>query len=282
MSIVIKKEESPIIVPLLVSEDKKNKPKEHSSLPSLPYPTSSPSPSRASSRLTLYHTCLPPHRFSPHRRGNSLDLTYHPATIIRSPTPLHNPLTGGQSTIMELPPTPPLSPPPLAQGRVLILSITLYAEYSYHWKSRILLERDYSLVLSRAKKHSTLNGSGRASTQLEPESKKNSIVKRDFHPTILVFLILYYVVGLEATLLPLLYVTTSLLFSLDSHLGYLGASAKITFTTSRIVHALRRVPRFEAPLHVPRLHNPSPRPPPPYVRGPHVILEDETDKPLSS
>ena len=117
---------------------------------------------------------------------------------------------------------------------------------------------------------------------LEPELKKDSIVKRDFHSMILVFLILYYVVGLEATLLPLLYITTSLLFGLDSRLGYLHTSAKITFATSCIVPALRRVPCFEAPLHVPRPCNPSLCPLPPYVRGPHVILEDETDELLSS
>ena len=102
---------------------------------------------------------------------------------------------------------------------------------------------------------------------LEPESKKDLIVKRDFHPAILVFLILYYVIGLEATLLPLLYVTTSLLFGLDSRLEYLYASTKITFATSHIVPTLCRVPCFEAPLHVPRLHNPFPCPPPPYVQG---------------
>ena len=183
---------------------------------------------------------------------------------------------------MESLPTPPLSLPFLAQGHILILLITLYAGCSYHRKSRILLERDYSLVLSREKKRNALNRSGRESMQLEPESKKDSIVKRDFYPAILVFLILYYVVDLEATLLPLLYVTTSLLFGLDSHLGYLHVSVKVTFATSHIVPALCRVPHFETPLHVPRPCNPSPHPPPPYVRGPCVILEDETDKSLSS
>ena len=49
---------------------------------------------------------------------------------------------------------------------------------------------------------------------------------------ILTFLTLYYVVGLEATLLPLLYVTTSLLFGLDNHLGYLHATVKFTLATS--------------------------------------------------
>ena len=87
MSIVIKKE-SPIIVPLLVSEDEETKSEERSPLPSLCYP-SSPSSSRASSQLLLYRTHLPTHRFSPYQRGNS---SYHPASIIRLPTPLAQPV----------------------------------------------------------------------------------------------------------------------------------------------------------------------------------------------
>jgi hypothetical protein len=47
--------------------------------------------------------------------------------------------------------------------------------------------------------------------------------------------------------------------------------------TSRVVPTLRRVPHFEAPIYVPRPHNP----PPPYVRGPRVILEEETDESVS-
>jgi hypothetical protein len=103
-------------------------------------------------------------------------------------------------------------------------------------------------------------------------------VKREFHPTILLFLTLYLVVGLGVRLLVPLYVTASLLFCLENYLGYLHVSAKITLITSQVVPTLRRVPRFEAPVHVPRPCNPSPQPPPPYVRGPHVILEEETDE----
>jgi hypothetical protein len=165
---------------------------------------------------------------------------------------------------------------------VSILSITLYAEYSYHQKSLILLERDYSLVLSREQKRNVSQQSGRESSRLERESKRDLIVKREFHPTILLFLILCLAVGSGVPLLVLFYVTASLLFGLESYLGYLHASAKISFVTSRIVPTLRRVPRFEAPIHVPpRPHNPSPQPPPPYVRGPRVILEEETDKSVS-
>jgi hypothetical protein len=165
---------------------------------------------------------------------------------------------------------------------VSILSITLYAEYSYHQKSLILLERDYSLVLSREQKRNVSQQSGRESSRLERESKKDLIVKREFHPTILLFLILCLAVGLGVPLLVLFYVTASLLFGLESYLGYLHASAKISFVTSRIVPTLRRVPRFEAPIHVPpRPRNPSPIPPPPYVRGPRVILEEETDESVS-
>jgi hypothetical protein len=159
----------------------------------------------------------------------------------------------------------------------------LYAEYSFHQKSQILLERDYSLVLSREQKRNSLQRSGRESTRLELELKKDSIVKRDFHPATLFFLILYHVVGLEARLLVPFYVTVSLLFGLKKYLGYLHVSAKTSLVTSRIVPTLRRVPRFEAPIHVPpRPRNPSPHPPPPYVRGPHVILEEETDESVTN
>jgi hypothetical protein len=165
---------------------------------------------------------------------------------------------------------------------VSILSITLYAEYSYHQKSLILLERDYSLVLSREQKRNVSQQSGRESSRLERESKRDLIVKREFHPAILLFLTLCLAVGLGVPLLVLFYVTVSLLFGLESYLGYLHASAKISFVTSRIVPTLRRVPRFEAPIHVPpRPCNPSPHPPPPYVRGPRVILEEETDESVS-
>jgi hypothetical protein len=165
---------------------------------------------------------------------------------------------------------------------VSILSITLYAEYSYHQKSLILLEKDYSLVLSREQKRNVSQQSGRESSRLERESKKDLIVKREFHPAILLFLTLCLAVGLGVPLLVLFYVTASLLFGLESYLGYLHASAKISFVTSRIVPTLRRVPRFEAPIHVPpRPRNPSPQPPPPYVRGPRVILEEETDESVS-
>ena len=62
-----------------------------SALPSLCYP-SSPSSSRASSQLSLYHTCSPTHHFSPYWRGDLSDSTYHPVSIIRSPTPLVQPV----------------------------------------------------------------------------------------------------------------------------------------------------------------------------------------------
>jgi hypothetical protein len=158
----------------------------------------------------------------------------------------------------------------------------LYAEYSFRQKSQILLERDYSLVLSREQKRNSLERSGRESTRLERESKKDSIVKRDFHPATLFFLILYHTVGLEARLLVPFYITVSLLFGLEKHLGYLHVSAKTSLVTSHIVPTLRRVPRFEAPIHVPpRPRNPSPQPPPPYIRGARVILEEETDESLT-
>jgi hypothetical protein len=146
------------------------------------------------------------------------------------------------------------------------------------------------LVLSREQKRNNSQNSGRESTRLEHELKKDLIVKREFHPAILLSLILYLVTGSGVHLLVtgsgvhLLvpsYVITSLLFDLENFLGYLHVSAKITLVTSRVVPTLRRVPRVEAPIHVPRPRNPSPHPPPPYVHGPHVILEEETDESLT-
>jgi hypothetical protein len=86
--IIIKKEESPIVVPLLVSEDKETKSEERSPLPSLQYPSSS-SRSGPSSRLSSYHTRSPALRYSLVRRGDSI---YYLATPERSPTPLEHPI----------------------------------------------------------------------------------------------------------------------------------------------------------------------------------------------
>jgi hypothetical protein len=91
VSIVIKKEESPITVPLHISADEEIKSEERSPLPSVRYPSTS-SRSGPSSRLSSYRTRSPALRFSPVRSGDSLDSTYHPATPIRSPTPLEQPI----------------------------------------------------------------------------------------------------------------------------------------------------------------------------------------------
>jgi hypothetical protein len=88
VSLVIKKEESPIVVPLLVSEEEETKSEERSPLPSLQYPSSS-SRSGPSSRLSSYRTRSPALRYSPVRRGDSI---YYPATPVRSPTPLEEPI----------------------------------------------------------------------------------------------------------------------------------------------------------------------------------------------
>jgi hypothetical protein len=133
------------------------------------------------------------------------------------------------------------------------------------------------MVLSREQKRNNSQNSGRESTRLERESKKDLIVKREFHPAILLSLILYLVAGSGVHLLVPSYVIALLLFNLENFLGYLHVSTKITLVTSRVVPTLHRVPRFEAPIHVPRPRNP----PPPYVRGPHVILEEETDESVS-
>jgi hypothetical protein len=121
-------------------------------------------------------------------------------------------------------------------------------------------------VFSKEQKRNTTNRSGRESSRLERESKNDLIVKREFHPTILLFLTLYLVTGLGVHLLVLLNITASLLFGLENYLGYLHISAKITLVTSRVA---------------PRPRNPSPQPPPPYVQGPRVILEEETDESLT-
>jgi hypothetical protein len=91
VSIIIKKEESPIVVPLHISADEEIKREERSPLPSLRYPRTSHW-SGPSSRLSSYRTRSPALHFSPIRRGDSLDSTYHPATPIRSPTPLEQPI----------------------------------------------------------------------------------------------------------------------------------------------------------------------------------------------
>ena len=178
---------------------------------------------------------------------------------------------------MESQLTPPSSPPPQVLRRITILSVTLYAKYSYHQKSRILLEKDYSLAFSREQTRNRENRFGRESSRPEQELKKDLIVKREFRPAIPLSLILYLAAGLEAHPLMLFYITISLLFGLENLLGYLHITVKFTLATSCVVPSLQRVPRFEPPIHVPRPHNPSP-----YVRGPHVILEDETDQSLSS
>jgi hypothetical protein len=89
VSFTVKKEESPIVIPLLVSEDEETKSEEQSPLPSLRYPTSSHSSSRASSLLSSYCTRSPALRYSPVRRGDSI---YYLGTPVRSPTPLEEPI----------------------------------------------------------------------------------------------------------------------------------------------------------------------------------------------
>jgi hypothetical protein len=122
-------------------------------------------------------------------------------------------------------------------------------------KSLILLEKDYSLVLSREQKRNISQQSGRESSRLEHALKRDLIIKRDFHPTILLFLSLCLIAGLEVPLLVLFYITALLLSGLESYLGYLHASTKISFITSCIVPTLCRVPCFQVPIHMPRPHN---------------------------
>jgi hypothetical protein len=158
----------------------------------------------------------------------------------------------------------------------------LYAEYTYRQKSLTLFEREYSWAFSREQRNNTTRRSGRGSLRSEQESKRDSIVKRELHLAIPLFLILYFAVGSEALPLALSYIIISLLFGLENLLGYLHITARITLATSHLGPTLHRVPPFQAPIHVPaRPHNPSPHPPPPYVHGPCVILEEETDESLT-
>jgi hypothetical protein len=162
---------------------------------------------------------------------------------------------------------------------VSILSTTLYAEYTYRQKSLTLFEREYSWAFSREQRNNTARRSGRGSLRSKQESKRDSTVKRELHPAIPLFLILYLAVGSEALHLALAYVIVSLLFGLENLLGYLHVTARITLATSHLIPTICRVPRFQAPIHMPaRPCNPSPQPLPPYVRGPRVILEEETDE----
>ena len=74
-----------------------------------------------------------------------------------------------------------MSSPPLQVLRlILILLITLYAEFTFHQKCQILLEKDYSLAFSREQKRNAENRSGRESSRLEQELKRDLIVKQDF------------------------------------------------------------------------------------------------------
>ena len=101
------------------------------------------------------------------------------------------------------------SPPPQVLRHISILAVTLYAEYSYHQKSQILLEKDYSLAFSREQRRNAENRSGRESSRLEQESKKDLIMKREFRPAIFLFLILYLIAGSEVLLLRLAQVETN-------------------------------------------------------------------------
>jgi hypothetical protein len=92
---------------------------------------------------------------------------------------------------MEQLPTLPSSPPPQILGCVSILSTILYVEYTYRRKSQTLFEREYSWVFSREQRNNTANRSGRGSLRSEQESKRDSIMKRELHLAIPLFLILY-------------------------------------------------------------------------------------------
>jgi hypothetical protein len=99
---------------------------------------------------------------------------------------------------------------------VSILSTTLYAEHTYCQKSLTLFEREYSWAFSREQRNNATRRSGRGSLRSEQESKRDSIVKRELHPAIPLFLILYLAVGSEVLPLALSYIIISLLFGQEN------------------------------------------------------------------
>jgi hypothetical protein len=269
------------VVPLHTSADEEIKSEERSLLPSLRYPSTS-SQSGPSSRLLSDRTRSPALRFSPVRRGDSLDSTYHPATPIRSPTPLEQPIDWkpvrqhGAATDTTIVPSSTSSrtrvdPIDYALRRVYVPSeisdliregIQLGVQQRAEEQRRQQIwERIFEI---RTRLEERLNREERAPSRHPPFP--NLVPRRWFR---------------GAPPRPV-YVTVLLLFGLENLLGYLHVTARITLATSRLVPTLRRVPRFQAPIHVPaRPRNPSPQPPPPYVRGPRVILEEETDESVS-
>jgi hypothetical protein len=276
VSITIKKEESPIVVPLLVSEDEETKSEERSPLPSLRYPTSSHSSSRASSRLSSYRTRSPALRYSPVRRGDSI---YHPATPVRSLTPLEEPIDWepvyhhGATTDSTIVPASTNS-----WTHVNPIDYALRRVYLPSEVSDIIREGIQLGVQQRAEEQRRQEIWERI-FQIRTRIEERLNCEERAPPGHPLFLILYLAVGSEALPLALSYVIVSLFFGQENLLGYLHVTVRITLATSRLVPTLHRVPRFQAPLHVPaRPRNPSPHPPPPYVRGPHVILEEETDE----
>ena len=65
------------------------------------------------------------------------------------------------------------------------------------------------MAFSREQRRNAENRSGRESSRLEQELKKDLIVKREFRPTIFLFLILYLIAGSEVLLLHLARVETN-------------------------------------------------------------------------
>ncbi len=108
-------------------------------------------------------------------------------------------------------------------------------------------------------------------TRLEIVSRRDFIVKREFHiELLLLIIILYHAAGSVALNLPLSYVIVSLLLDLQAHLGGLHVSCKITFATLIVLPDLR-VPRFD-----PRPTFIRPRRPNPFVESD----EEDSDETL--
>jgi hypothetical protein len=279
VSIIVKKEEPPIVVPLLVSEDEEIKSEERSPLPSLYYPSSTPSSSRASSRLSSYHTCSPTLRYSPVRRGDSI---YYPVTPVRLPTPLEHPIDWDPIYHHRAANSTLIPSTTSSRTRVDPIDYTLHRVYLSSEVSGLIQEGLQLGIQQRAEEQHRQQIWERIfeiRTRIEERLNREERAPPG-HP---LFLILYLAIGSEALPLTFFYVIIALLFGLENLLGYLHVTARITPATSHLIPTLRRVPRFQAPIHVPaRPRNPSPQPPPPYIRGPRVILEEETDESVTN
>jgi hypothetical protein len=170
------------------------------------------------------------------------------ATPIRSPIPCEQPIDW-EPICQHRAVTDTTLIPSSASSRMHInpIGYALHQEFIPSEVSDSIREGLQLGAQQRARNNS--QNSGRESMRLEHQSKKDLNVKREFHPTILLFLILCLIAGSGVHLLVPSYLITSLLFNLENFLGYLHASAKITLITSRVIPTLYIVPTLFRSTH---------------------------------